>query len=160
MTNATMLYGHIEEHQHRVHHLVALREQQDKDIAAEYNGRFQTFIPLSFHPMENGLGRRLKRRWTSGVDDMKTLAISRIMLDNFPHIKAYWIMLSTAMAQIGLDFGANDIDGTVVEEHIYHDAGAQTKEHMHRGELMRLIRAAGRTPVERDTVYNVVKVHA
>jgi aminodeoxyfutalosine synthase len=160
MTNATMLYGHIEEAQHRVHHLVQLREQQDKDIAAEFDGRFQTFIPLSFHPMENGLGRRLKRRWTSGVDDMKTLAISRIMLDNFPHIKAYWVMLSTAMAQIGLDFGANDIDGTVVEEHIYHDAGAQTKEHMQRDELMRLIRAAGRTPVERDTVYNVVKVHA
>jgi aminodeoxyfutalosine synthase len=90
---------------------------------------------------------------------MKTLAVSRIILDNFPHIKAYWVMLSPAMAQIGLDFGANDIDGTVVEEHIYHDAGAQTKEHMHRGELMRLIHAAGRTPVERDTVYNVVKVH-
>ncbi len=160
MTNATMLYGHIEEHKHRVHHLVSLREQQDKDIAAGFDGRFQTFIPLSFHPMENGLGRRLKRRWTSGVDDMKTLAVSRIMLDNFPHIKAYWIMLSPAMAQIGLDFGANDLDGTVVEEHIYHDAGAQTKEHMTRGDLMRLIRAAGRTPVERDTVYNVVKVHA
>ncbi|MCB8943442.1 MAG: aminofutalosine synthase MqnE [Ardenticatenaceae bacterium] len=160
MTNATMLYGHIEEPHHRVHHLVQLREQQDKDIAAGYDGRFQTFIPLSFHPMENGLGRRLKRRWTSGVDDMKTLAVSRVMLDNFAHIKAYWIMLSPAMAQIGLDFGANDIDGTVVEEHIYHDAGAQTKEHMSRSDLMRLIRAAGRTPVERDTVYNVVKVHA
>ncbi|RMH01856.1 MAG: aminofutalosine synthase MqnE [Chloroflexi bacterium] len=159
-TNATMLYGHIEKYEHRVHHLVALREQQDKDLAAGYSGSFQTFIPLSFHPMENGLGRRLKRRWTSGVDDMKTIAVSRIMLDNFPHIKAYWVMLTPAMAQIALEFGANDIDGTIVEEHIYHDAGAQTKEHMRRSELMRLIRAAGRTPVERDTVYNVVKVHA
>jgi aminodeoxyfutalosine synthase len=157
MTNATMLYGHIEEYKHRVHHLVALREQQDIDLAASKPGSFQTFIPLSFHPMENGLGRRLKRRWTSGVDDMKTMAVSRIMLDNFPHIKAYWVMLTPEMAQIGLDFGANDIDGTIVEEHIYHDAGAQTKEHMHRGDLMRLIKAAGRTPVERDTVYNVVK---
>jgi aminodeoxyfutalosine synthase len=88
---------------------------------------------------------------------MKTMAVSRIMLDNFPHIKAYWVMLTPEMAQIGLDFGANDIDGTIVEEHIYHDAGAQTKEHMHRNDLMRLIKAAGRTPVERDTVYNVVK---
>lgn len=160
MTNATMLYGHIEKAEHRVHHLVALREQQDRDIAANTPGRFQTFIPLAFHPMENGLGRRLKRRWTCGVDDMKTLAISRIMLDNFAHIKAYWVMLTPEMAQIGLDFGANDIDGTVVEEHIYHDAGAQTKEHLSRSDLMRLIWASGRTPVERDTVYNVVKVYA
>jgi aminodeoxyfutalosine synthase len=154
-----MLYGHVEKHEHRVHHLCALREQQDKDLAAGYEGYFQTFIPLSFHPMENGLGRRLRRRWTNGVDDMKTIAISRILLDNFPHIKAYWVMLTPEMAQIALDFGANDVDGTIVEEHIYHDAGAQTKEHMQRSELMRLIRAAGRTPVERDTVYNVVRVH-
>ncbi|MEW5987788.1 MAG: aminofutalosine synthase MqnE [Chloroflexota bacterium] len=153
-TNATMLYGHIEQYEHRVHHLVALREQQDK------SGGFQTFIPLAFHPEDNGLGRRLQRRWTSGIDDMKTMAVSRILLDNFPHVKAYWVMLTPAMAQIALDFGANDIDGTVVEEHIYHDAGARTKEHIRRGELMRLIRAAGRTPVERDTLYNVVKVDA
>jgi aminodeoxyfutalosine synthase len=160
MTNATMLYGHIEQYAHRIHHLVALREQQDRDLAAGKPGRFQTFVPLSFHPMENGLGRRLRRRWTSGVDDMKTMAISRIMLDNFPHIKAYWVMLTPAMAQIALSFGANDIDGTIVEEHIYHEAGAQTSEHMRRGDLMRLIRAAGRVPVERDTVYNVVKEHS
>jgi aminodeoxyfutalosine synthase len=157
MTNATMLYGHIEEYQHRVHHMVALREQQDIDLAENKPGSFQTFIPLSFHPMENGLGRRLQRRWTSGVDDMKTMAVSRIMLDNFPHMKAYWVMLTPEMAQIGLDFGANDIDGTIVEEHIYHDAGAQTKEHMQRDDLIRLIKAAGSIPVERVTVYNVVK---
>jgi aminodeoxyfutalosine synthase len=160
MTNATMLYGHIEEYKHRVHHMVALREQQDIDLAENKPGSFQTFIPLSFHPMENGLGRRLQRRWTSGVDDMKTMAVSRIMLDNFPHMKAYWVMLTPEMAQIGLDFGANDIDGTIVEEHIYHDAGAQTKEHMQRNDLMRLIKSAGRIPVERDTVYNVVKEYA
>lgn len=158
-TNATMLYGHIEGPEHRVHHLDALRKQQDADLAADLPGRFQTFIPLSFHPMDNGLGRRLKHRWTSGVDDLKTMAISRIMLDNFDHIKAYWVMLTPEVSQIALEFGADDIDGTVVEEKVYHDAGASTSEHMRRNDLMRLIRAAGRTPVERDTVYNVVKVH-
>jgi len=153
-TNATMLYGHIEKPEHRVHHMVALREQQD------LSGGFQTFIPLAFHPMENNLGRRLNREWTTGVDDIKTLAISRLMLDNFPHIKAYWVMLTPELAQVALNFGANDMDGTIIEEKIYHDAGASTSQQMTVSELTRWIRVAGYIPVERDTVYNELEVFA
>jgi aminodeoxyfutalosine synthase len=149
-TNATMLYGHIERPEHRVDHLLRLRDLQDE------TGGFQTFIPLAFHPEENALGRRLNREWTTGVDDLKTLAISRILLDNFPHIKAYWVMLSPALAQVALSFGANDLDGTVIEEKIYHEAGAQTSQAMPKADLIKLIRAAGYRPVERDTLYNVV----
>jgi aminodeoxyfutalosine synthase len=149
-TNATMLYGHIEKAEHRVDHLLRLRELQDE------TGGFQTFIPLAFHPEENNLGRRLNREWTTGVDDLKTLAISRILLDNFPHIKAYWIMLTPALAQVALSFGANDLDGTVIEEKIYHEAGAKTSQAMARADLTKLISAAGYRPVERDTLYNVV----
>lgn len=152
-TNCTMLYGHIEQHEHRVHHMVALREQQDK------SGGFQTFIPLAFHPMENNLGRRLERQWTTGVDDIKTLAISRLMLDNIPHIKAYWVMLTPELAQVALNFGANDMDGTIIEEKIYHDAGARTKQEMTVSVLMDYIRAAGFIPVERDTIYNELAVY-
>ncbi len=153
-TNATMLYGHIEQPEHRVHHMVALREQQDK------SGGFQVFIPLSFHPEENNLGRRLKRQWTTGVDDIKTLAISRLLLDNFPHIKAYWVMLTPELAQVALSFGANDMDGTIIEEKIYHEAGARTDQEMTVEGLKGFIRAAGYTPVERDTVYNEIEVFA
>jgi aminodeoxyfutalosine synthase len=153
-TNATMLYGHIEAPEHRVHHLVALREQQDK------TGGFQVFIPLAFHPEENNLGRRLKRQWTTGVDDIKTLAISRLMLDNFSNIKAYWVMLTPELAQVALSFGANDMDGTIIEEKIYHEAGAKTDQQMTVRELTQWIRAAGYTPVERDTVYNELEVYA
>jgi aminodeoxyfutalosine synthase len=153
-TNATMLYGHIEKPEHRVHHMVALREQQDK------SGGFQTFIPLCFHPMENNLGRRLERQWTTGVDDIKTLAISRLMLDNFPNIKAYWVMLTPELAQVALSFGANDMDGTIIEEKIYHEAGAQTNQAMTVSGLMDYIRAAGYIPVERDTIYNELEVFA
>jgi len=153
-TNATMLYGHIEKFEHRVHHMVALREQQDK------SGGFQTFIPLCFHPMENNLGRRLERQWTTGVDDIKTLAISRLMLDNFPNIKAYWVMLTPELAQVALSFGANDMDGTIIEEKIYHEAGAKTSQAMTVSGLMDYIRAAGYVPVERDTVYNELEVFA
>ncbi|RMF81523.1 MAG: aminofutalosine synthase MqnE [Chloroflexi bacterium] len=151
-TNATMLYGHIEQYEHRVHHLVALREQQDK------SGGFQTFIPLAFHPEENNLGRRLNREWTTGIDDLKTLAISRLMLDNIPHIKAYWVMLTPELAQVALSFGANDMDGTIIEEKIYHDAGARTSQEMTVSALKKWIRAAGYQPVERDTVYNELEV--
>lgn len=153
-TNATMLYGHIEKFEHRVHHMVALREQQDK------SGGFQTFIPLCFHPMENNLGRRLERQWTTGVDDIKTLAISRLMLDNFSNIKAYWVMLTPELAQVALSFGANDMDGTIIEEKIYHEAGAKTNQAMTVSGLMDYIRAAGYIPVERDTVYNELEVFA
>jgi aminodeoxyfutalosine synthase len=146
-SNATMLYGHIETPEERVDHLVQLRETQDK------TGGFVTFIPLQFHPANTALADIPP---ATGFDDVKTIAVSRLMLDNFDHIKAYWIMLTPRVAQIALRFGANDLDGTVVEENIYHDAGATTPEYMSRGELERLIRAAGREPVERDTAYNRV----
>ena len=150
-TNATLLYGHIEQYEHRVDHLLRLRELQDD------TGGFQTFIPLRYHPENNNLGRRLD--WTTAHDTLKTLAVSRILLDNFAHVKAYWIMLTPPIAQLALHFGADDIDGTVVEEKIYHDAGATTDEQLDKFDLLRLIKAAGKTPVERDTVYNVVEVY-
>ncbi|HXA56533.1 MAG TPA: aminofutalosine synthase MqnE [Candidatus Acidoferrum sp.] len=146
-SNATMLYGHVETHEERVDHLLRLRETQDKTRG------FQTFIPLAFHPANTPLAHL---PGPTGMDDLKTIAVSRLLLDNFDHIKAYWIMLTPRIAQVALRFGADDLDGTVVEEKIYHDAGATTPEFMSRGELERLIRAAGRVPVERDTLYNRV----
>src|SRR5579863_726204 len=146
-SNATMLYGHIETAEERVDHLVKLRELQDKTHG------FVAFIPLAFHPANTALAHLPN---PTGLDDLKTIAVSRLVLDNFDHIKAYWIMLTPRIAQIALGFGANDLDGTVVEEKIYHDAGATTPEHLTRAELERLIRAAGRVPVERDTLYNRV----
>jgi aminodeoxyfutalosine synthase len=142
-----MLYGHVETTEERVDHLVKLREAQD-----ETHG-FVAFIPLAFHPDNTPLSHIPK---PTGYDDLRNIAVSRLMLDNFDHIKAYWIMLTPRIAQVALRFGANDLDGTVVEEKIYHDAGATTPEFMTRAELERLIRAAGRVPVERDTLYNPV----
>jgi aminodeoxyfutalosine synthase len=144
-SNATMLYGHVETMEERVDHLVKLREAQD-----ETHG-FVAFIPLAFHPDNTPLAHIPK---PTGYDDLRNIAVSRLMLDNFDHIKAYWIMLTPGIAQIALRFGANDMDGTVVEEKIYHDAGANTAEFTPRSELERLIRAAGRVPVERDTLYH------
>jgi aminodeoxyfutalosine synthase len=146
-SNATMLYGHVETEEERVDHLIKLRELQD-----ETHG-FVTFIPLAFHPDNTGLAHIPK---PTGYADLRNIAVARLLLDNFAHIKAYWVMLSPAIAQIALRFGANDLDGTVVEEKIYHDAGAVTSEFTSRAELERLIRAAGRVPVERDTLYNAV----
>lgn len=146
-SNATMLFGHVETLAERVDHLLRLREAQDK------TGGFVAFIPLEFHPANTALAH-LPR--PSGFDALKTIAVSRLLLDNFEHIKAYWVMLTPRIAQVALQFGANDMDGTVVEEKIYHDAGATTPEHLTREELERLIRAAGRVPVERDTLYNRV----
>ena len=146
-SNCTMLYGHLETVEDRVDHLVRLRALQD-----ETNG-FVTFIPLAFHPENTALGHLPK---TTGFDDLKQIAISRLMLDNLPHIKAYWIMMTPSVAQIAQRFGANDIDGTVVEEKIYHDAGATTAQHLRRQDLLRLVREAGREPVERDTAYRPV----
>jgi aminodeoxyfutalosine synthase len=146
-SNATMLYGHIETPEERVDHLLELRDTQDKTDG------FVAFIPLAFHPANTALSHLPS---TTGIDDLKTIAVSRLMLDNFAHIKAYWIMLTPRIAQVALRFGANDLDGTVVEEKIYHDAGATTPEHLTRADLERLIRAAGRVPVERDTLYNPV----
>ncbi len=146
-SNATMLYGHVETAEERVDHLVLLREAQD-----ETHG-FVAFIPLAFHPENTPLAQIPK---PTGYDDLRNIAVSRLLLDNFEHIKAYWIMLTPSIAQIALRFGANDMDGTVVEEKIYHDAGAKTAEFTPRNELERLIRAAGRIPVERDTLYNPI----
>jgi aminodeoxyfutalosine synthase len=146
-SNATMLYGHVENEEDRADHLIRLRALQD-----ETHG-FQTFIPLAFHPANTPLQHLFT---TTGMLDVKQIAIGRLVLDNFPHIKAYWQMMSPKIAQISLRFGADDIDGTVIEEKIYHDAGATTPQGLVRKELERLIREAGREPVERDTMYRPV----
>ena len=146
-TNATMLYGHIESLEERMEHLDMLRQAQD-----ETKG-FLAFIPLSFHPRNTELSQ-LSR--TSGVDDLKNIAVARCFLDNFPHIKAYWVMIGQKLSQIALSYGADDVDGTVKEEIITHMAGAETEQAMSRGQLLRLIREAGRIPIERDTLYNVI----
>jgi aminodeoxyfutalosine synthase len=146
-SNCTMLYGHIETPEDRADHLVRLRAVQD-----ETHG-FVTFIPLAFHPANTALAHL---QTTSGFNDLKQIAVSRLMLDNIPHIKAYWIMMTPAVAQVAQRFGANDMDGTVVEEKIYHDAGATTSQHLRRQDLLRLIREAGRQPFERDTAYRPV----
>jgi aminodeoxyfutalosine synthase len=146
-SNATMLYGHIEESRHRIDHLVRLRELQDE------TGGFQTFIPLAFHPENTRLAHIAK---ASGVVDLRTMAVSRLMLDNFAHVKAYWVMLGIKTAQVALSFGADDLDGTVVHEKIYHDAGSDSPQELSVAEIRRLIQEAGRTPVERDTLYREV----
>jgi len=146
-SNATMLYGHVENDEDRVDHLLKLRALQD-----ETSG-FQTYIPLAFHPEHTAL-KHLPT--TTGMDDVKNIAIGRLVLDNFPHVKSYWQMVTPKMAQITLRFGADDIDGTVIEEKIYHDAGATTPQGLRRDQLIRLIREAGRDPVERDTLYRPV----
>ncbi len=148
-SNATMLYGHIETAEHRIDHLLKLRELQDR------TGGFQAFIPLSFHSQNTEIK---KSAYTTGFDDLKTLAISRLMLDNFDHIKAYWVMLGEKVAQVSLNFGVDDLDGTVVEERITKAAGGTTDGSITKDEIIHLIKEAGRTPVERDTVYNIVKV--
>jgi aminodeoxyfutalosine synthase len=147
-SNCTMLYGHIETEEDRIDHLMKLRALQD-----ETHG-FVTFIPLAFHPENTPLEHIPK---TTGFDDIREIAVARLMLDNIPHIKAYWIMMTPRIAQIAQRFGADDIDGTVIEEKIYHDAGATTSQNLRRGELLRLIREAGREPVERDTLYRPVE---
>lgn len=146
-SNATMLYGHIEQSEHRIDHLLQLRALQDE------TGGFQTFIPLAFHPDNTELADIRK---PDGLFDLRVMAVSRLMLDNFDHIKAYWIMLGEQTAQLALSYGADDIDGTVVHELIYHDAGAETPEGKTVEELHQLIREAGREPVERDTLYRRV----
>ncbi len=147
-SNATMLYGHIDQPKHRIDHLIRLRELQDE------TGGFQTFIPLAFHPDNSQMAHIPK---PSGVMDLKVMAISRLMLDNFPHIKAYWVMLGLKTAQVALSFGSDDIDGTVVHEKIYHEAGAETPQEVTVAEIRRLIAEAGRVPVERDTLYHRVE---
>jgi aminodeoxyfutalosine synthase len=147
-TNTTMLYGHIETFEHRVDHLLQLRALQD-----ETSG-FQCFIPLAFHNENNGLERLPE---PTAFDDLKTLAVSRLLLDNIAHVKAYWVSMGLDVAQLALRFGADDLDGTIVHETIYHSAGSDVPMGMTRADLIRLIREAGRIPVERDTLYGIVE---
>ncbi len=149
-THCTILYGHVETYEERVDHLIRLREQQDR------TGGFLAFIPLAFHP-ENTVFERRGWRHTTGVDDLKMLAFSRLMLDNIPNIKAYWIMMGMPLAAVALHFGANDVQGTVVREEIFHAAGARTETEQKVEELVRFVREAGRIPVQRDTLYNELR---
>ncbi len=147
-TNATMLYGHLESYEDRVDHLLKLREIQDE------KGGFLAFIPLSYQPENTDI----KVTYPSGIDDLKTIAISRLVLDNIPHIKAYWIMLGEKLAQLALLFGADCLEGTVIEEKIAHSAGARSKKGNTLEELVHLIRETGKIPVERDSFYNEIKI--
>jgi len=150
-SNSTMLYGHLESIADRVDHMRQLRELQDR------TGGFQVFIPLAFQPEHSQL--KIGGTGTSGVDDLRTLAVSRIYLDNFANIKAYWVMLGEKIAQVSLAFGVNDLDGTVVEERIGHEAGADTPQTMSLDAIVTMIKKAGRIPVERDTLYRELRVY-
>jgi len=149
-TQCTMLYGHVETYEERVDHLLRLRAQQDA------SGGFLSFIPLAFHP-ENTVFERRGWRHTTGADDLKVIAVSRLLLDNVPHVKAYWIMMGMPLAQVALHFGADDVQGTVVREQIFHAAGATTPTEQKLDELVRVVRDAGRVPVQRDTLYNELR---
>jgi aminodeoxyfutalosine synthase len=149
-TNATMLYGHIETIDERLEHLDALRRAQDE------TGGFLAFIPLAFHPKNTAMEEHSN---TTGINDLKNIAVSRLMLDNFPHIKAYWVMIGPKLAQVALSFGADDMDGTVKEEVITHMAGAETEQALGHKTLIRLIKEAGRQPVQRDTLYSVLATY-
>ncbi len=151
-TNSTMLYGHIETIEERLIHMMKLREAQDE------TGGFLTFIPLAFQPGDTGIKPR--DRFTSAIDDLKTIAVSRLMLDNFPHIKAYWVMLTEEVASVALHFGADDMDGTVGEERIAHDAGAVSPMKLAKDQIIKIIRDAGKIPVERDVYYNPLRISA
>jgi aminodeoxyfutalosine synthase len=145
-TNSTILYGHIETIEERVEHMLKLREAQDE------TGGFLTFIPLAFQPGNTGIKPRAQ--FTSAIDDLKMVAVSRLMLDNFPHIKAYWVMLTEEVASVALNFGADDIDGTVGGERIAHDAGATSPSKLAKDQIIKIIKDAGKIPVERDVYYN------
>jgi aminodeoxyfutalosine synthase len=149
-THCTMLYGHVETYEERIDHLLRLRDLQDE------TGGFLAFVPLAFHP-ENTVFERRGFRHTTGADDLRVLAVSRLMLDNVPNIKAYWIMMGLPMAQVALHFGANDVQGTVVREEIFQKAGATAGTEQKIEELVRFVRAAGRIPVQRDTLYNELR---
>jgi aminodeoxyfutalosine synthase len=149
-THCTMLYGHVETYEERVDHLLRLRDLQDE------TGGFLAFIPLAFHP-ENTVFERRGWTFTPGSDDLKLIAVSRLLLDNVAHVKAYWIMMGLPLAQVALHFGADDVQGTVVREEIFHAAGAGTETEQKIEELVRVIQAAGRVPVQRDTLYNEIR---
>ena len=152
-SNCTMLYGHVESIEDRMQHLLMLRNLQDE------TGGFLAYIPLAYHPDDNELGKRLKREGTAttGFDDLRNLAVGRLFLDNFEHIKSHWIMVTSAVSQVALHFGVNDIEGTVVREKIYHAVGAPTPQGMTLPQLLKLIRGAGKLPAERDSFYNVLR---
>ncbi|MEO5580426.1 MAG: aminofutalosine synthase MqnE [Gemmatimonadaceae bacterium] len=152
-TNCTMLYGHVETLEDRVEHLLTLRELQDE------TGGFLAYIPLAYHPDNNELGAELGREGTAttGFDDLRNLAAGRLFLDNFDHIKTHWIMVTQFLSQTALSFGVNDLEGTVVREKIYHEAGAHTPQSMSLDDILKLIRDAGKTPAERDSFYNILR---
>ncbi|HEV7992773.1 MAG TPA: aminofutalosine synthase MqnE [Gemmatimonadaceae bacterium] len=152
-TNCTMLYGHVETIEDRINHLGMLRDLQDE------TGGFLAYIPLAYHPDNNELGVELGRTGTAttGFDDLKNLAVGRLFLDNFEHVKSHWIMVTPMLSQLSLHFGVNDLEGTVVREKIYHEAGAHTAQAMTLDDLLRLIRGAGKIPAERDSFYNVLR---
>ena len=152
-TNCTMLYGHVESYEDRVQHLGMLRDLQDE------TGGFLAYIPLAYHPDNNELGVELGRTGTAttGFDDLKNLAVGRLFLDNFTHVKSHWIMVTPAISQLSLHFGVNDLEGTVVREKIYHEAGAHTSQAMSLDEILRIIRGAGKRPAERDSFYTVLR---
>jgi len=147
-TNATMLYGHVETMEERVDHLLRLREQQDR------SGGFLTFIPLSYQVGDT----KLVPRQTPPTDDLRTIAASRLLLDNFPHVEAYWVMIGEATASLALHFGASDVNGTLEDEKIAHMAKAESPPGLAQEQVLRMIRDAGKVPVERDALYNVVRV--
>ena len=149
-THCTMLYGHVETYEERVEHLLRLRSQQDR------TGGFLAFVPLAFHPANTVFERR-GFTFQTGAADLKTLAISRLLLDNIPNVKAYWISLTLPVAQVALHFGANDVQGTVVREEIFRAAGSTTGTEQKAAELVRVVHAAGRVPVQRDTLYNELR---
>lgn len=149
-THCTMLYGHVETYEERVDHLLRLRGLQDE------TGGFLAFIPLAFHP-ENTVFERRGWTHTAGSDDLKMIAVSRLLLDNVENVKAYWIMMGMPLAAIALHFGANDVQGTVVREEIFHAAGATTATEQKIEELVRFVQEAGRVPVQRDTLYNELR---
>jgi aminodeoxyfutalosine synthase len=154
-SNCTMLYGHVETAEDRAEHLLLLRGLQDE------SGGFLTYVPLAYHPDHNELGEQMgwagKGRQTTGVDDLKNVAIGRLALDNIPHVKTHWPMVTPFVSQVALDFGCDDMEGTVVFERVYHDAGAETPMEMSYDDLVQLIRGAGKTPVERDSLYQTVR---
>ena len=152
-SNCTMLFGHVETVQDRIEHLQMLRDLQDE------TGGFLAFIPLAYHPDDNELGATLDRRGTAtaGTLDLRMLAVGRLFLDNFSHVKSHWIMVTQPVSQVALHFGVNDLEGTVVREKIYHAVGATTPQAMSLEQLLRLIRGAGKVPAERDSFYRVVR---
>jgi aminodeoxyfutalosine synthase len=154
-SNCTLLYGHVETITDRVAHLSALRSLQDE------TGGFLAYIPLAYHPDHNELGKTLGREGTatSGFDDIRNLAVGRLYLDNIDHIKTHWVMVTPFLSQAALAFGVDDIEGTMVREKVYHEAGARTAQHMALPDILRLIRGAGKIPVERDALYQVVRTY-